>query len=155
MQGITPRLPLLSGSDGDSGRGARFQGESGSWIRVTSGGPSRMAVTRSAGSELAVSRARVFGMRAGLTAQLARRRDRYPRTDRRARADRALDLERAAERADAVGEPAQSRALRGVNTTAAVVAHLNHRVSFAHRNPHLDPTRVGVLSGVRECFNDD
>src|SRR5215207_7380665 len=146
MQGITPRLPLLSGSDGDSGRGARFQGESGSWIRVTSGGPSRMAVTRSAGSELAVSRARVFGMRAGLTAQLARRRDRYPRTDRRARADRALDLERAAERA-------HSRASRGVNTAAAVVTHLNHRLSFAHRNPHLDPIRVGVFRGVRQRFD--
>src|SRR5829696_50546 len=88
-------------------------------------------------------------------ARLARRRDGYPRTDRRARADRALNLERAAERADAVDEPAQSRASRGVNTTAAVVAHLNHRLSFAHRNPYLDLTRVGVLSGIRNCFDGD
>jgi hypothetical protein len=53
-----------------------------------------------------VSPVRVFDIRAGVTARVARRRDRYPCTDGRARADRAADLERAAEHADAVGEPA-------------------------------------------------
>ena len=89
-------------------------------------------------------RARIH-IRAGLMARIAWRRGRYPRTDGRAHADRALDLERAAERADTVGEPAQSRAPRGVNAAAAVVRTSTIVCPSPLRDPHLDPIRVGVL----------
>src|SRR5215217_3989643 len=73
-------------------------------------------------------RVRVLQTCAGLTARRALGRHRYPRADRRSQTDRAVDLQRSAECADAVGEPAQARAPRGIDAAAAMVANLDRCV---------------------------
>src|SRR3954447_7346618 len=65
--------------------------------------------------------------------------------DARAGLGRALDAEAALERLDAVGEPAQARAARGVRAADPVVDHLDARDAVAPADAHLDRRGVGVF----------
>ena len=73
----------------------------------------------------------------------------------RAAPRRALDLEAAVERADAVGQAAQARARGRVRPTAAVVADLDDRAAVETLHVDSRVRRAGVLGDVRQRLGDD
>src|SRR4051794_12767044 len=81
--------------------------------------------------------------------------DRDPRPDLGALPGRASQVDRAAQRVDAVGEPAQARAAGQVRAADAVVAHLDH--GELRRAPHAHGRELGggVLGDVGERLGDE
>ena len=67
----------------------------------------------------------------------------------------ALDPERPAARRDAIGQPAQARALRRRGAADAVVGHAHDEPPVLSPGAEIDAGRVGVLDGVREPLAGD
>src|SRR5262249_27691772 len=77
------------------------------------------------------------------------------RRDPRPVAGAAVDLDRAAERLDAVGEPGESRSSRRIGPADAVVANREHERAVALPERDVDPRRLRMLGRVRQRLGTD
>src|SRR5215207_11572263 len=126
----------------------------GRWRRLartqTRRNPSWISRVEDAARGRSAADPRVSGLAGGTTAA-----ERQPRSQQRAGAGGADELELPAERFDAIAEAAQAGAAGLLGAPAAVVDHLDQRLAVELPHVDADARGVGVLRRIRQRLGDD